>query len=302
MTTTPADLEAHLSAAPPAATLLLTGDFGQVTVKDRTFDPPIYIDASGATFEWVLLQNVTGVVWSGGEYYNPIPGDWHGAFYVGTGSRGIHASGLIVEGNDGAAIVVRDSFDCHLAHSEIAMSRTGIQFINVDGFSIDSCMVSNPSSDGIDVYSCWHGSVTFCAVVGGRDMGDGAHSDGIQIANTVEGVPPMSDVEVAHCMIYGSMQGICGFNNPDAPTGVGYDRISFHDNSVMVDFANGVALTDARDSQVKNNRVWSLPGSAYYAQLSADDSIEHCGNVVYPAPDVNKPGYVEDPCPPPEVI
>ena len=78
--TTPATIKADLAKLQPGDTLTLGANrYPQIVVKDRDFGAsPLVIDATGATLDGLVLQNVKGLTVEGGDWRTPKD-DWRGA-------------------------------------------------------------------------------------------------------------------------------------------------------------------------------------------------------------------------------
>jgi CobQ-like glutamine amidotransferase family enzyme len=79
------------------------------------------------------------------------------------------------------------------------------------------------------------------------------------------------------------MQGITAFNHPKRGD-PGFDRIVFANNKVTGTYPHGVAIYDARDSEITGNIVRTEPGSKYKASINVIN-CERCkqaGNDIGP--------------------
>jgi hypothetical protein len=269
---TAADVIVQLKAAQPGDTVQLVGAFDHVALKGRTFSPPLTLDLSKATLVNLHLDAAQGVTIIGGMF-KALAGDWLGALYVGGHSAHVKVSGVTIDASGGPGVTFRDSMDCSLESSRIGNARVSVALQNVDGFSIVGNTLTCMSLDGVDIYSCWRGRVTHNVICGSHAVDDG-HRDGIQLADTVAGTAPSSDIEVAYNLIHGDTQGVTSFRpNP------GHLRISIHDNTVVGSQPQGIALYDGQDCAVKNNHVHTLPGAPNRVSVNVvGGNTAACGN------------------------
>lgn len=267
----PSSLSSAIAAARPGDTVtLVKGNYPPLTIKSRTFDPPLKIDATEATFAMVQIIGTTGIHWKGGS----ITGD---------------ATLPVAVGHGFSAIASRD-----IAVHQVRFSyfRAGVVFDRVEGGRIGGNWFANMSSDGIDVASSRRLRISHNAC-SEFAPGPDAHPDCIQLWSRPSEAPT-GDIEIVGNSIVGTMQGISLFNHVrDGVDDGGFDRVAITGNTVLNTFANGIAAVDCRGCAIRNNSVGSLPNYENRAQLYVvGGSVNQCGNDVPMVPRQGTP-----PCP-----
>ncbi|MBV8970907.1 MAG: right-handed parallel beta-helix repeat-containing protein [Sphingomonadaceae bacterium] len=267
----PLSVNAILASVPAGATVrLVAGSYPIVTIRARSFDPPITVDASAATVAGVQVISSSGVRWTGGVINGLRPTD--GGANVGFGAT--LSSQIVVDG------------------VHVSGFRTGIAFDRVTGGAITGNWLAHMTSDGIDLGRSR--SVTIarntCTDFTPSDL---AHPDCIQAWSRPDAAP-VSDLVITGNSAVGAMQGISLFNHVrDGVDDGGFDRISISNNNVLVIYGDGISVYSCRGCSVRNNSVNSLPNYYSRAQLSIiDGSVDQCGNVVAMVPRQGTP-----PCP-----
>ena len=268
----PATLASAFTAAKPGDTIrLVAGRYPQITFRNRTFNPPLTIDASAATMTGVFLRGVSGVHWSGGTI-------------------------------DGSVLAVPSSTDFGLAaYSGSNIVVTGVHFTtllagvvydHIAGGEISGNWFAKMRSDGIDLAVSRSVTVANNACTDFQ-VANGAHPDCIQ-AWSKPTDPPVADITVTGNSAVGTMQGISFFDG--AVDGVqmgGFDRVTITGNTVLNTYGDGISAYNCRGCTVRNNTVNSLPNYLNLAQLVIiGGSVNQCGNVVVRVPRQGTP-----PCP-----
>lgn len=262
----PASFASVIAGAKSGDTVrLVAGRYPAITLRSRTFDPPLVVDASAATSAGVLIYGSTGIRWTGGTIDgsgNPKPNDFGFAAY---GSRNITVTGV--------------HFNSFVA---------GVVFDRVTGGEVSGNWLAHMWSDGIDL------AVSRSIVVAHNACSDfqvanGAHPDCIQ-AWSRYGEPPTADITVTGNSAIGTMQGISLFDGikDGVPMG-GFDRVKISGNTVLITEANGVTAMNCRSCVVRDNKVNSLPNYTYRAQLNVSGSVVNCGNEVTMVPRQSTP-------------
>lgn len=263
---TASTLQAAITAAKPGDTLKLSGSFDRVTIKGRSFSPPLSIDASLATIAGVTLQGVDGVAWNGGAI-------------AGNGAGDLTSS-------TGYGMLVRGSRNVSIARARVSGWARGIVLDTTTDFVIDRNWVTGLRTDGIDVALAQRGRVT------GNTCTDFApapadHPDCFQIWSRAGVGGTTADIVVTGNASTGAMQCFNGFNHPErTPSGdPGFDRITMTGNLCRSTMPAGVGVSDCRDCTVTGNDVASLPGAQYKTQLNFTRSTgSACGNLVADIP------------------
>ena len=267
----PSSLNGVLAAARPGDTVrLVAGNYGTVTIKSRTFDPPLTIDAGTATLSGVQFTNATGIHWTGGT----LKGDPTIIAGVNYGVWATTSSGITVDS------------------VHISSFRVGIVFDRVNGGAITGNWLSNMSFDGADLAAS-RGITIAHNACSEFTPAPGAHPDCIQLWS-VPTLPPTADITITANSTVGSMQGISLFNpSLNGVSEGGFDRVTITGNTVLTTYADGISVYECRGCTVRNNSVNSLPNYTYKAQLYVSGgSVDQCGNTVTMVPRQSTP-----PCP-----
>ena len=129
LTATAATLNAVFTKAAPGDVLKLSGLFALAVLQGRVFDPPLTVDASGATLQAAVIKGVAGLRWTGGTFATLTRG--RDAVNV-SASQGITVERLSVTGDGTAgAVSFRDCQDVALTDSQIEGPRVGASLYNV---------------------------------------------------------------------------------------------------------------------------------------------------------------------------
>lgn len=259
----PTTFESAFAAAKPGDTIrLVAGRYPLTTIRSRTFNPPIKIDAAAATLTGMVFRDVSGVRWTGGVFDGSVlkvksQTDYGIAAYGGTN--------LTVTGAN---------FNALLA---------GIVFERIAGGEISNNGFMAMRSDGIDLVGSRSIMVAY-NTCHNFNVEPGAHPDCVQSWSR-PGEAPVADIQVIGNTAVGTMQGLSFFDGTlgGLPMG-GYDRITISNNSVVTTQANGIAAYGCRGCVVRNNIVNSLPDYIYVAQLNAPGAVDVCGNTVVMVP------------------
>lgn len=242
---TPPTLGTALATAAPGDTIVMTGDFGTVAIKGRTFAPPLTLDASAATVRFAL-DTVDGV--------NIVGGRTLGVFND-------RSTGIGIKNSRNFSV---DGYACDTARVCVGIGTSS-------DFIVNSVTVLRSQSDGVDIALSRRGRVigTSCALTA---IIDGAHPDCVQLWSRPE-ASPTADIVVAHTRAFGHTQIVSGFNHvrPDARgrpvDDGGFDRLMLDDNVGLIDMPDGVRIDDCRGCTFTNNHAWTLPGAPHYAQV-----------------------------------
>ncbi|MEO6092976.1 MAG: right-handed parallel beta-helix repeat-containing protein [Novosphingobium sp.] len=238
----PNNLDRVLAAASGGETIVLApGQYGEVDFPRKVFRQPVSIDASQAQFTALIIRGVDGVAINGGA----VVGDRMQTF----------------------AVLVDSSRHISFARMRLAGSRVGISVVRSQDVSIENNQFDGLRSDGVNVAGSQRVRIVGNACrnfnpipasydPGGKLLRDGDHPDCIQ-GWSIVGRPPTSDVTIIGNHAEGYMQGIF-FGNPGQG---GYDRMIVRNNVLNLSAFNGIAIVDARDSEVSNNVVRTIPGA-----------------------------------------
>jgi hypothetical protein len=263
---------AKVESAKAGATIRLSGDQGDLTLKGKSWSPAITIDASRATFTKIVLNNVTGIHFKGGNIIGP-GGNSYGVHVVQ--SKDVAIDNFVITGS-GRGVVIDRSQDIAVTNTEL----TGLKSDGVDIAASQRIL--------IDRNSCSKFTPTLATFDANGVKKDGDHPDCIQGWSRAP-FPPTSDVTVTNNRADGTMQGIF-FRDPGINGG--FDRLIIRDNVMRTGLSNAIYVEGARDAIVRNNRISTVPGSTQIRTgrpVKANVVIRTstgkvCGNVVADIP------------------
>lgn len=247
---------------------------GVLTIRRKTFNPAITIDAGAATLAGIVLDQVDGVTIKGG-------------MIIGPGGRSY-------------GISIRSSANIRIADMQITGAHRGVVVNESHDIALTGLNLVGLISDGINIAlsrkvlvernRCRDFRPNIATYdSNGKRIRDGDHPDCIQ-AWSRPTTAPVSDITVVGNDIEGAMQGI--FFGNHVRGGVddgGFDRIVIKDNLIHVSYANAIALTDVRSATIMGNRISTVPGAVrpnrpdrpVVARMNFRGSeIEACGNSV----------------------
>lgn len=286
---TPANILAVFAQAKPGDVLRPVGDFSVVVLQAKTFSPPLIVEASEATFQAVILKGVSGVRWTGGTF-NTLP-KGRDALNVNAG-RDLVFEGLTVQG-DGTAggVAFRDSQDVALVASRLFRPRTGIATVNVVRARIVGNLIMGWAADGIGLAATSDSLISRNVLLDPIKLEESIHVDGIQGYFT--GVTANQNVTVSYNTVWGRTQGVFFNKYTTYPMATG---INIEGNIVTTDAANGTSVDSDGTSALRNNRVFTLPGASWPAQVYAPNkATTRCGNVAEAY--LGWRAVVDSPCP-----
>ena len=238
----PNNLDRVLAAANGGETIVLApGQYGDIEFPRKEFRQPVKLDASQALFTSLTIRGVDGLTIKGGA----VVGERMRTFAVIVDtSRHISFLGMRLSGSR-VGIGVSRSQDIAIENNQFDGLRSdginiaGSQRVRVVG---NVCRNFNPIPASYDAM--------------GKLVRDGDHPDCIQ-GWSVVGKPPTADVTITGNRGDGFMQGVF-FGNPGQG---GYDRVVVRNNNFNLSIFNGIVIAEARDSEVSNNVVRTIPGS-----------------------------------------
>ncbi len=260
-TATPATIGEVFARARPGETIVLAaGSYEPLTLRRRSWSPPVVVDAHAAQMRTVRLEEVSGLTWRGGNFDG---GDVErGGFSVGT------ADHLVVDG-----VTFRH------------FTRAGIGMGSVSDVRIVNNTITDSGSDGIDV------ALSRRVVIDHNRCTDfhptlGAHPDCIQLwSRPTE--PPTADIVISNNEAIGDMQGFTLFNHarPDATGNKvddgGFDRVTIENNFAKVQSYWGIGAVECRACVIRHNRVETdpaTPNPRVRAWIKATGDVTMCDN------------------------
>ncbi len=255
----PSTIASAIAAAHPGDTVrLVAGEYPPVKIKNRTFDPPLTIDASAATVAGAQVTGSSGVRWTGGVLKG-APGDTSPNNY-----------GFL------ASVSTKVTIDA----VHITDFKVGVVYDRTVGGQITGNWFARMAADGIDLAESRNLVIAHNAC-SEFTPAPGAHVDCIQ-AWSRPANPPVADLNIADNSMVGFMQGISLFDGAhDGVADGGFDRIAVTGNTVLNTLGNGISVENCRGCSVRNNSVNSLPNFINRAQLYiVGGSVVQCGNTV----------------------
>ncbi len=271
LTATPATLPAQIKAAQAGDRITLAaGEYGAVSITNRTFAPPVLIDASAARLTALTIRKVQGLEWRGGVLNGPRNTSFGVAVAL---SSHITIKGMLISGPK-----------VGLAFSETTdFEAIGNRFDGVRSDGINIAMSQRGRIIGNQCYNVRPIRATYTAE--GRLLVDGDHSDCIQ-GWSRKGKTPTGDLLIEGNVAEGEMQGITFFD----PGQGGNDRITIRGNDLLLAYWHGVTVYEGRGTIITGNRVRTLPGAKalnypykpiktwVYTLRGVDQTV--CGNIV----------------------
>jgi len=242
--TTPDNIHEVLDQARPGQRIVLNpGNYGALLIAHRDFKPRLEIDASKAVFKSLIIRQSSGINLNGGEIAGSPTDNGSGVlidFAHDVTVSGMHIGGprigLTVSRSQGVDVLNNDFDGTRSDGVNIAMS----QRVRIEGNLCHNFKPIHPIFDQL-----------------GKILHDGDHPDCIQGWSRAE-YPPTADITIIGNTGEGLfMQGISFFD----PGQGGYDRIIVRNNKMSIGLFNGVVLMEARNSEVTNNIVRTLPGA-----------------------------------------
>jgi hypothetical protein len=252
----------------------------KIVITDRHFDPPVTIDAHGATIKGLKIEASSGIIWRGGTIVAPKGRGDTDPSPAGRGTGPSHYASVVARSAD----IVFD--DVTFADAKIGMVAGRNQRLTVRNSRFRGLR-----SDGIDSVGNSHVLIENNAFSDTRPIPrigkkgeagfiDGDHPDAIQLWAPPD-VPLATDIIIRNNRIEGSTQGI----NTFGPKGDGFQRLVIENNTLLTRYAAGIFISNCADCRVRFNRL--EPNSQ--AQNNIDMRIEastgqFCGNRITAIP------------------
>ena len=281
----PESLSAAFKSSKSGDTLKLIGTFGATKLSNQNFSKLVTLDATKATFTGTLqLSNVTNVKLSGGIFSLAGDGLYTKAALVNGGSN-IWFDRTIFAGDAGEyGVWFNGTSGAKVSGGQFTGLRSGIVFSSVTNGLATKNKITAAASDGIDIANS-HEVVASYNSCSATNPGPGVHADCIQLWS-IAGNPLQSDITVNRNTATGQTQGFTSFQN-----GGGGLRIHITNNIVHTSYSQGIACYDCIDSDISNNHVSTIPGSAHKTNLSVLGGSNNTvmGNIVDPFTPVQMP-------------
>lgn len=276
---TPTTISAVLKATAGGDEVTLApGIYPAVRFGQRTFNPPLIINAGGATLVGWRLDSIDGLTFRGGNWrsqgvfstktnaisygptvivYTSANLIFDGGLYLGPGTEGVQAAGYGLRFLGSKSVKVTNAI--------MIGFRGGITADTTDGLTISESSFSRMSSDGIVIGQSCHVTVRD-SLFFGTDPAFMAHPDAVQM---IHGAKRNCDVKLFNLTIRGPTQGLFG-----GPA----DGLLVINNDVQAGYPRGISVGDVTDGKIMNNRVTTYPGSAFQSRLVIEVGTFTCGN------------------------
>lgn len=242
-----AELVAQLRTARDGAVIRLAPrDYGLVIVPPSSHAVPVRIYAQGARFSGLVFKGVSGLKFEGGTIVG-LGGKSYGISI--SGSDNISITGMTITGASNGIVVAASQNIFLLSNTLTGLRTDGIDIASSRKIIVrdNSCSNFSPVMDSYDAS-------------GKLLRGGGDHPDCIQAWSRSQ-TSPTSDLTIERNRIEGKMQGI--FLGNHVRNGVddgGFDRVIIRNNVIRVSMYHGIAVSNARDSMVIDNKVSTFPG------------------------------------------
>jgi len=277
-----------IARAQPGQTLKLSGAFPALDIKGRNWSPSVTIDATDATIDSLNIEDSSGVTLVGGVYEPSAPRPAKAAVQANRSSRIVFQSVKVRNAAPGDGIAFAASQDTEIRNSSVDGARNCSGIFTSTGVTVSGLEVKGCRIDGLDI---WYSHQVTVEKLSCSDFNlvDKHHPDCVQLLSRKDDTPT-SDITIRDSIAVGAMQGFSGF---DHGTG-GYDRVRIINNTARVTYATGVRLMACRQCEVSGNKVETLDGAQFRANIVTDGDTVRCGNVI--AAGAGKPGQNDPRC------
>jgi hypothetical protein len=240
---------AILQTLQPGDVLRLTGTFARSPLYANTV--PVSVDATGATFNGLILQSPSSLTWTGGEFG---PGLDATGKVVGKGLEvidakdtrlvGVHASRAGVYVRRGVGVVL----------DGLRIDYDGLGAEDVDNLTVTRFVINAAPANAISLVGVHGGVVSGGSILGNIRSGL-VHPDAIQGWRSASG-RDLEDIRISNNLIAAVAQAIY------IKGGVA-KRITITDNTIMLgDYKWCAGLWNVDTATLARNRCLSLPGGA----------------------------------------
>ncbi len=261
---TNSDFGAVFAAAAAGDKIILSGSFAAISLSDRDWAVPVQIDATAARFtDSLSIKNVSGLVFTGGQYGSTTAGMRLGRAIVIYGGDTITFNNPIVDGNRaGVGIAFTGTSNITVNNGVFSSLKVGLTLTGVTGGSLTGNQSLAAASDGMNIVDS-HFVTASGNMCSGTVISAGAHPDCIQMWS-LAGNPVQSDISLIDNIATGATQGFTSF---DAKRGGGL-RIIMRGNRVDTSYPQGIACYGCVDSSFTDNVLTTLAGSPYRTSIN----------------------------------
>ncbi len=283
---TPDNLTAALAAAQPGDILQFSGQFGAITLKNRTFAPPLTLDLTHALTGSLTFNTDAGLEVRGGDI---APTVWSGGVYV-LNSRAVHMSGMTTRDTHTVnGVTIRSSADVSLSNSTLLGATDGVSVLYSHDVTIDGNTISGVSQDGAQIVSSQR--VNFIYNLCSGSLNDGVHHPDCAQTWSAAGFDQSADVTIRFNQFNGATQGADDFGG-DAR---GVLRLEISDNDYLGSYPQAFAVQKSSGAVVRRNRARTMPGATWRAAINLTaPAVQHCGNTADAYS--GRPAWSDTPC------
>ena len=276
----PTTLSAVLKAAKPGDVITLDQNrlYGDVALPIADHDPPVTIEAWNTKLRSLAFRGTAGWKWLGGTVDSPPldpPYDRYTVWrnVIIQNAKRIELASTVLTGGETGVLVTGGSEDI-MMRGNLA---TGLRS---DGFNIATAkrvsLIGNVCRDFRPILAIYDAA--------GKQVKDGTHPDCIMLWSEA-GKEPTSDILISGNVAKGAMQGISHFWHQALGRDKVY-RVRAWDNDVEVSYFWGIALANTPGSDIRFNRVATIPGAVDLARptlkittyFTSDPDAVRCGN------------------------
>lgn len=256
------------------------GAHASIVIEDQHFDPPVTIEAHGATVQGLRIAGSSGIIWHGGTIVAPKGRGDKDTSLAGRGMGPAYYASIVARSRD----IVFDDVTFSDAkvgmvagrNNRLTVRNSRFEALRSDG--IDSVGNSNVLIEN-NRFSDTRG-IPRIGNKGDANFVDGDHCDAIQIWAPVD-VPVSTDITIRNNVIEGPTQGI----NTFGPHGDGYQRITVENNTLDTRYAAGISVMNCTDCRVRFNRLTPNAEAQNKINMRTDNSTgQFCGNEITAIP------------------
>lgn len=244
-------------------TIVMSGQFDLIYMKDYAFTSTVFIDATNATFNRTWnITNVDNISVTGGNFlFKPEDANYVRAVLVYDGNNVSFDGGFYSSEGLLGGIGFTDSTNVNISNATFSTMKNSIGFNRVTGGTIFNNMTVGATVDGIDIAAS-HDVLASHNTCMQSVPSEGAHPDCIQIWSTV-GEPISSNIELSDNLAMGDTQGFTKFGTGGPGTNIRILR-----NVVQTTYPQGIACYDCSDSNISDNLLITLAASDHRVSVN----------------------------------
>lgn len=247
------------------------GPYDMIVLRGERFNPPVTINAGTTVINGLRIWDSRGIIWRGGIIKAPAGRDGHGPTVYGADIR--KSDGLTFDGTTFTealrGAVVADSNNITVRNARF----TGLRSDGINLAGNNNVLIENNRFDDFT-------PVKPTGTKAGGDWKDGDHPDAIQLWNTPT-THSGTNIVIRGNVIDGDTQGINFFGKRYD----GYSRVTVENNDIRITYPAAISVFQCDECTVRNNKVASVPGSKFRANVRFEDTKgEMCGNTMKAVP------------------